>query len=105
MAAALIWGAAGATEPQDYPESARADYVFACVKANAGMPDAGERCACSFGVIANGLPYSKYVEAETVLSMSQETGRLGEVFRSTAPAKAQVDALRRAQAEAEVRCF
>jgi hypothetical protein len=45
------------------------------------------------------------VEASTVLSMAQVPGHLGGQFRSTEIAKKAVEDLRRAQAEAEIRCF
>jgi hypothetical protein len=45
------------------------------------------------------------VSAETVLRMSQVPGMLGNQFRSTEKARAALESLRRAQAEAEVRCF
>ena len=64
-----------------------------------------EQCSCSIDVIATLLPYERYVTAETVLSMAQVPGTLGNQFRSTEYAKAAVEQLRRAQAEAEVRCF
>jgi len=44
-------------------------------------------------------------KSETVLSMSQVRGDLGGPFRSSAQATSAVNDLRRAQAEAEVRCF
>jgi len=94
-----------AGEINDYPTSARADYVFGCMKANGDTRTALEQCACSIDVIANILPYQRYVEAEAVLSLAQVPGRFGAMFRSPEPAKAAVNALRRAQAEAEVRCF
>jgi hypothetical protein len=40
-----------------------------------------------------------------VLSVGQVQGNLGTQFRSSEPAKAALNELRRAQAEAEVRCF
>jgi hypothetical protein len=89
----------------DYPTAARADYVFGCMKANGETRQALEQCACSIDVIATILPYERYVTAETVLSMAQVPGTLGNQFRSTEYAKTAVDELRRAQAEAEVRCF
>ncbi len=89
----------------DYPTSARADYVFGCMKANGDTRTALEQCSCSIDVIATILPYDRYVEAEAVLSLAQVPGRFGAMFRSPEPAKAAVSALRRAQAEAEVRCF
>jgi hypothetical protein len=94
-----------AQDLNDYPTSARVDYVFACMKANGETRTALEQCSCSIDVIASVLPYERYVTAETVLSVAQVPGNLGGQFRSTEQAKAAVDELRRAQAEAEVRCF
>jgi hypothetical protein len=94
-----------AQELNDYPTAARADYVFACMKANGDTRRALEQCSCSIDIIASVLPYERYVTAETVLSMLQVIGNLGTQFRSTEQAKTAVNDLRRAQAEAEVRCF
>ncbi len=106
MAALLTTVAiASADEANDYPTSARAEYVFGCLKANGETRQAIEQCSCSIDVIASLLPYDRYVTAETVLSMSQVHGNLGGEFRSSEQAKNALDDLRRAQAEAEVRCF
>src|ERR1700759_3770459 len=96
---------AGAEEANDYPTSARAEYVFGCIKANGETRQAIEQCSCSIDIIASLLPYDRYVSAETVLSMAQVRGNLGTQFRSSEQAKGALDDLRRAQAEAEVRCF
>ncbi len=48
---------------------------------------------------------TSYVTAETVLSMAQVRGNLGTQFRSSEQATSALNDLRRAQAEAEVRCF
>src|SRR5215475_1730572 len=89
----------------DYPTTARAEYVFGCMKANGETPRALEQCSCSVDIIATLLPYERYVSAETVLRMSQVPGVLGNQFRSTEKAHTALDDLRRVQAEAEVRCF
>jgi hypothetical protein len=94
-----------ADDLNDYPTAVRADYVFGCMKANGETRRALEQCSCSIDVIATILPYERYVTAETVLSVAQVPGALGNQFRSTEYAKTAVDELRRAQAEAEVRCF
>jgi hypothetical protein len=94
-----------ADDLNDYPTAVRADYVFGCMKANGETRQALEQCSCSIDVIASILPYDRYVTAETVLSMSQVPGVLGSQFRATEQAKVAVDDLRRAQAEAQVRCF
>jgi hypothetical protein len=96
--------AAGA-DLNDYPTVARADYVFACMKTNGDTRQALEQCSCSIDVIASILPYERYVTAETVLSLAQVPGVFGAMFRTPEQAKSAANDLRRAQAEAEVRCF
>jgi hypothetical protein len=89
----------------DYPTDARADYVFACMKTNGDTRQALEQCSCSIDVIASLLPYDAYVAGETVASMMQDPGPAGRAIKATARAKQNLVTLRRAQAEAEVRCF
>ena len=97
---------AGEGDPaNDYPTEARADYVFACMAANGQTREALHKCSCSQDVLASILPYDKYVEAETVLSMRQGVGQAANVFRNMARFDDIVADLRRAQAEAEIRCF
>ena len=96
---------ARADEVNDYPTSTRAEYVFGCLKANGETRQAIEQCSCSIDVIASLVPYDRYVTAETVLSMSQVRGNLGVQFRTSEQAASALNDLRRAQAEAEVRCF
>lgn len=96
---------ARAEDANDYPTAARAEYVYGCLKANGESRQAIEQCSCSIDVVASIVPYERYVTAETVLSMSQVQGNLGGQFRTSAQANTAVNDLRRAQAEAEVRCF
>jgi hypothetical protein len=96
---------AGSALTNDYPTSARAEYVFACMKTNGETREALEQCSCSIDVIASLLPYDAYVAGETVASMNQAAGQIGSVFRGAAVARDALAELRRAQAEAEVRCF
>jgi hypothetical protein len=96
---------AHAQDLNDYPTSARVEYVFGCLKANGETRQAIEQCSCSVDVVASLVPYARYVTAETVLSMSQVRGNLGGQFRMSEQAASALNELRRAQAEAEVRCF
>ena len=102
--AATVCAARG-EEVNDYPTSARAEYVYGCMKANGETRQAIEQCSCSIDVVASIVSYERYVTAETALSMSQVRGNLGTQFRTSEQANAAVNDLRRAQAEAEVRCF
>ena len=74
-----------AQDLNDYPTEARADYVFACMATNGGTREALRRCSCSIDTIAAILPYARYVEAETVLSMRLMAGERAALFRGTAP--------------------
>jgi hypothetical protein len=102
IAVPMAWAQEGAN---DYPTTARADYVFGCMAANGNTQQSLERCSCSIDAIANVLPYEKYVQAETVLRIGQAPGQRSEVMRSTGVLRDIVTELRRAQIEAEVQCF
>ena len=105
-AAALLAGAAAAAEPEnDYPTEARADYIFGCMAANGQSRKSLSRCSCSLDALASLLPYDKYVQASTVLSLRQGIGQRTTAFKSTKVFDDQVAELRRAQAEAEIRCY
>ena len=112
VGASAAWSGAafGASSPSenttnDYPTSTRAEYVFACMKANGETRKALDQCSCSIDVIASLIPYNSYVAGETVASLDQEPGRVGGMFRGATVAKEALANLRRAQAEAEIRCF
>lgn len=105
MALMATIGIARAQDFNDYPTSARVEYAFGCLKANGETRQAIEQCSCSIDVVASLLPYQRYITAETVLSMSQVRGDMGSPFRTSEQAASALNDLRRAQAEAEVRCF
>ena len=89
----------------DYPTSARAEYVFACMNTNGDSQPALQKCSCSIDTIASLLPYQAYVEGETVASLNQAQGQIGGMFRGSTIARDALAQLRRAQAEAEILCF
>ena len=101
----LSAGASPAPANENYPTSALADYVLACLRSNGETRDMLERCSCSIDVIASVVPYDRYVAAETFRRMAQTSGEASGLFRESAAAKAAVTEFRRAQAEADVRCF
>jgi hypothetical protein len=88
-----------------YPTVAVVDYVYGCMKANGETRMALEKCSCSIDVISSIVPYERYEAAETFRSLALQTGERGVLFRQSAPAKSATTELKRAQAEADVRCF
>lgn len=88
----------------DYPTIARADYVFACMQVNGQTRDALEKCSCSIDQIAAVMAFDKYEEAETIKSLAMRGGE--SVAAMNYPAlQHKVADLKRAQVEAELRCF
>jgi hypothetical protein len=105
IAATVTFARPGAAH--EYPTEAIGDYLFACMAANGQTQDALTKCACSIDVISSILSFKDYAESETFMSMRQVRGG-GEkmaLFRETRMAKEAVDRLKRAQIEAEIRCF
>lgn len=96
---------AAAPAAGNYPTAALAEYVLGCLRSNGQTRDMLERCSCSIDVIASIVPYEHYITAETFKRMEQTTGEASALFRESAPAKGTGTELKRAQVEAEMRCF
>jgi hypothetical protein len=88
----------------DYPTAARADYVIGCLASNGMKRELLQQCACEIDTIADQITYDDYEQANTVLSMQQGGGPAFSIFRDTNVAKAEMEKLYRAQAEADLRC-
>ena len=90
----------------DYPTSARADYVIGCMAANGNTHEALLKCSCAIDTIASLMPYSHYEQAETALSLQAGGGVGGRVglFRDPPQIKAVIEELHRSQAEANLQC-
>src|SRR4029077_4476895 len=63
----------------DYPTSARADYVIGCMAANGNTREALLKCSCAIDTIASLMPYSHYEQAETALGLQAGGGVGGRV--------------------------
>jgi hypothetical protein len=104
----MLASAAGpaCAEDNDYPTSARADYVIGCIAANGDTREALLKCSCAIDTIASQMPYSHYEQAETALSLQAGGGVGGRVglFRDPPQIKAVIEELHRAQAEANLQC-
>lgn len=103
--ACLLLPLAAMSQANDYPTEARVDYVLGCMAANDNSYLTMQKCSCSIDVIAEHLTYETYEQVETVLGMQDQRGELGVLFRTERNMQDQVQALRQAQAEANLRCF
>lgn len=88
----------------DYPTVTRADYVFACMQVNGQTRDMLDRCSCSIDQIAALITFNEYEEAETVKSIQMRNDRKVAVLNSP-QMQEKIKNLKRAQVEAELRCF
>ena len=93
-------------DANDYPTSTRADYVIGCMAANGNTRESLLKCSCAIDTIASLMPYSRYEQAETALSLQVGGGVGGRVglFRDPPEIKAVIEELRKAQAEANLQC-
>jgi hypothetical protein len=109
-AAALLLVAAAShsrAATNDYPTADRADYVLGCMAANGNTREALLKCSCAVDEIAALMPYARYEEAETALSMQAGGGVGGRVglFQDPPDIKKAIEQLHQAQAEANLKCF
>ncbi len=107
LADAAIAAGTPAPPKNDYPTTARADYVLGCMAANGNTREALFECSCAIDLIAADLPYADYEKAETALSLQKGGGVGGRVglFQDPPEIKALLERLRQAQAEANLTCF
>lgn len=104
LAVAATTASAMELPANDYPTIARADYVFACMQVNGETREALDKCSCSIDQIAAVLPYAEYEEAETVKSLALRGGESVNALQQP-HFQEKIKVLKRAQVEAELRCF
>lgn len=89
----------------DFPTSARAEYVFACMSSNGQSQEMLGKCSCSIDAIAEFMSYDEYVQAETIVRMRRLPGERMAMFRDAEWVNKAFEKLQVAQVEAESRCF
>lgn len=89
----------------DYPTETRVDYVLGCMAANGQDHLMMQKCSCSIDVIAELMPHEDYEAARTVMSMQDQPGELGMLFRTERSMQEDLNHFRSVQAEADLRCF
>ena len=91
----------------EYPTEVKADYVFGCMAVHGQTRSSLLRCSCSMDAIAGALPFADYVAAETVMMMRRTNSGAERIsmFRGSPWAREMIAKLKRAQVEADFRCF
>jgi hypothetical protein len=107
-AAALCWcavpvrGDAPQADPpkNDYPTSARVEYVQECIAKNGGGLADLYKCSCAIDHMAGHLTYDDFVEAATFARYSTLGGEGGAEFRDPDRAREKAKQYRALEAEA-----
>jgi hypothetical protein len=111
VAAAICWctpasgDAARSDAPRnDYPTTARVEYVQECIAKNGGNLADLYKCSCAIDRIADHLTYDDFVEAGTFARYATLPGEGGGEFRDPDRAKERAKLYRSIEAEAYRSC-
>jgi hypothetical protein len=104
---ALCWCALPAHSdplPNDYPTSARVEFVQDCIGRHGGKLEDLYKCSCVIDHLAAKLTYDDYVESSTFAHYSTLPGEGGGIFRDPDSAKQKAKLYRTAEADAYKAC-
>jgi hypothetical protein len=107
MLAALCWcaiPAQGDPSPNDYPTSARVEFVQDCMARQGAKLEDLYKCSCVIDRLAIHLTYDQYVEASTIAHYSTLGGEGGGEFRDPEEGKKQAKLYRSLEADAYHAC-
>jgi hypothetical protein len=88
----------------DYPTSARVEYVQECIGKNGGNLSDLYKCSCAIDRVADRLTYDEFVEASTFARYATLPGEGGGEFRDPERAKERAKLYRNIEAEAYRAC-
>lgn|SRR6185295_12121594 len=98
-------GTAHAVPPaNNYPTSARVEFVNDCITRNGGKLSQLYQCSCVIDDIANTLTYDEFVEAGTFSRYATLPGEGGGIFRDSDEAKTQAKRYREIEKNAYRAC-
>jgi hypothetical protein len=104
---ALCWCAVPAHSdplPNDYPTSARVEFVQDCMARHGGKLEDLYKCSCVIDRLAEHLSYDDFVEASTFAHYSTLPGEGGGIFRDPDRAKERAKLYRGLEADAYHAC-
>ncbi|MFO7306159.1 MAG: hypothetical protein C0P74_011640 [Gammaproteobacteria bacterium] len=98
--------AAAAADPptNDFPTSARVEYVYRCMTQSGGELSTLYQCSCVIDEIAKQFSYDEYVEASTFSNYSSLAGERGALFRDPEEGRKKAKHFEDVQRAARKRC-
>jgi hypothetical protein len=107
LGAAICWCALPAHSdplPNDYPTTARVEFVQDCIGRHGGKLEDLYKCSCVIDRLAEKMTYDDYVEASTFAHYSTLPGEGGGIFRDPDTAKQKAKLYRTTEAAAYKAC-
>jgi hypothetical protein len=104
-AALLLLLAPGAWAANDFPTTARVEYVLECMRGEAAAPDAMYKCSCVVDAMAAKMSYEEWLDLRTVSDAITIAGERGGVVRDMKDGRKMVGTYRTLQQEARKSCF
>jgi hypothetical protein len=95
---------ADAASRNDFPTSARVEYVNECIAQNGDSLAALYQCSCAIDRIAARFSYDQFVEAATYAKYAALPGEGGGIFRDSAEARDRAKLYRQTEREARTAC-
>jgi hypothetical protein len=89
----------------DFPTTARVEYVLECMKNHAGKYEYLYKCSCAVDSLASQAPFEEYVEISTALRNQNLSGQRGAEFRDPAVVKGMAKKYREMEENAANACF
>ncbi len=98
--------ASAVAQANDFPTSARVEYVLKCMNEHGGQRyETLYKCSCSLDKLATQISYDEFAEAQTYLYLRRTPGERGSVFRDPPQADTLRDKLVSAKQNAKASCF
>lgn len=96
--------AQGVPPANNYPTTARVEFVNDCIARNGGKLSQLYQCSCVIDDIANTLTYDEFVEVQTFSKYATLPGEGGGIFRDSDEAKAKAKRYREIEKNAYRAC-
>ena len=96
---------AAAEVANDFPTTARVEYVLECMKNHAGKYEFLYKCSCSVDEIAKQVPFDEYVEISTAQRHQSLGGQRGAEFRDPANVKTMAKKYKTIEDNSADACF
>ena len=97
--------AAETARANDFPTTARVEYVLECMKKLDGRYEYMYKCSCAIDDIAKQSPFDEYVEITTAQRNQNLGGQRGSEFRDPADVKEMAKKFRTIENNAKDACF